>query len=463
MTEPSNIPVMEISGDSVFWYFFSGNPVPMWLFDTASLHFLHVNNAAIKVYGYTEEEFLGMTIKEIRLPEDNRELEDYVRKNVGSFKNDLTWRHLKKDGSTIWVNIVSFHVLYHGKSAKMVTANDISETIKQALALSTINKELEKLSLVAKLTGNSVMILNANREIIWVNDAFTKLNGYTLAEVAGKPLSAMLHGPNSSEETTTRIKAAVSARRPFTEEIIHYSKAGRQHWILSDGQPVPQREGSPVEYIIVETDITEQKEKEAAIKSSETNMNAFFTGTAGMHILFDTSLNIITYNQLAEHFVRKHLRRNIFVGENMLNIISEATQERFLYFAYEALEGRATINREAEIPLDDEDRTVWWIINDIPAYDSFGNIMGVAFTAYDITERKRAEEHIKHQNSILKDVAWKQSHLVRAPLTNILSIANLMQTTGCDTELLCALDGESKKLDEIITGIVHKTIEVKYS
>src|SRR3569833_1088893 len=99
MTEPSNIPVMEISGDSVFWYFFSGNPVPMWLFDTVSLRFLHVNNAAIKIYGYIEEEFLGMTIKQIRPAEENDRLEDYVRKNVGSFKNDLTWRHLKKDGT----------------------------------------------------------------------------------------------------------------------------------------------------------------------------------------------------------------------------------------------------------------------------------------------------------------------------------------------------------------------------
>lgn len=461
MTEPSNIPVMEISGDSVFWYFFYSNPVPMWLFDVNSYYFLRVNKAAIEMYGYTEDEFLGMTIKDIRPREDVLAAENYVKENVANFKNDQNWRHVKKDGINIWVNIVSFAVLFNGNPAKMVTAKDITQTVTQAHTLSAINRELEKLSLVAKLTGNAVMILNAGREIIWVNDAFTRLTGYSLAEAAGKRPSMLLHGPNSSAETTERIKLAVNEKRPFTEEIIHYSKTGRQRWILTDGQPVPHKDGNPVEYIIVETDITELKEKEAAIKSSETKMNAFFTGTSSLHILFDTNLNIITYNKVAEGFVRKTLQRNIIIGENMLNIVSGNTRERFLHFALEALKGRATINREAEIPVDDEGNSVWWIINDIPAYDSFGNIMGVAFTAYDITERKRSEEKIKYQNSILKEVAWKQSHIVRAPLTNILSLVNLLQTTGFDDDLLSALDQEAKRLDKIITGIVHKTIEVK--
>jgi PAS domain S-box-containing protein len=456
---PSVIPTLEISGDSVFWHFFQHNRVPMWVFDVESLCFLRANNAALEVYGYSEEEFFEMTIKDIRPCQDIALLEDNIKKNMASFAETGTWRHIKKNGCIIWVSITAFTALFEGKKAKVVTAYDITKNIEQSEALAKANQELEKLSLVAKITGNSVMILNAEREIIWVNHAFTVLSGYSLAEAIGKKPPALLHGPHSSNETTQRIQKAIDEKTPFTEEIVHYSKTGRQHWILADGQPVPGNQIMPAEYIIVETDITELKEKEAAISSSTMQMNTFFAGTASLHILFDTSLNIITYNKVAENFVSNIFKRKLAVGQSMLNIVSQPTQERFLHFAREALKGHATLNREAEIPLDDDTGSVWWIISDIPAYDSFGKIMGVAFTAFDITERKKAEQKIKRQNQTLKEIAWKQSHLVRVPLANILSLTSLLQTNCTDTILLDALKEESKRLDTIITGIVYNVAE----
>lgn len=460
---PSNIPIIETAGDSVFWYFFQQNPVPMWLFNVETLRFVRINPAAIAKYGYTEEEFLSMTIKDIRPSEDMPRVEERVKINPESFKTSEPWRHIKRDGRVIWVDISSFSVIYNGNKARMVTAVDVTQTVEQTIALANANRELAKLSLVATLTGNSVLILNAQRNILWVNKAFTELTGYTLAEVIGKKPSSFLHGPQSSQETTRIIQDAIDAGKPFTVEIVHYTRHGKQLWILADGQPVPQEENNPAEYIIVETDITELKEQQAALKSSERQMNVFFEGTDSLHILFDRNLKIITFNQVAQEFAIKKLKRTLAAGESMLNIVSESTQQRFLRFAKEALKGNATINREAEIPLDNGEPPAWWIISDIPAYDSFGNVMGVAFTAYDITGRKRYEERIKKQSGIFNDIAWKQSHLVRAPLANILSLANLLQTEGCDLELISALNNESKKLDDIITGIVYNTIEERKS
>jgi len=460
--EISNIPIREIAGDSVFWYFFRQNNIPMWVFDAATLQFLCVNPAAITKYGYSEEEFLSLAINDIRPEEERPKLEEYVLRNKDGFTTNLTWRHLRKNGSSMWVTINSFPVLYNGAAARVIMANDVSESVEQAVALSNANRELERLSLVAKRTANAVMILDSQRRILWVNDAFTRLNGYTLAEALGIRPSELLHGPHSSMETTRFIRESIEAGKPFSTEIVHYTKAGKQIWVLVDGQPIPQPDlNTPAHCIIVETDITALKEQAAAIETSERQMNAFFAGTHSLHILFDRELKILAYNQVAANFAKKNLRQALSIGVFMFDVISEATRDRFLHFAYEALNGRATINREAEIPLDNFDESVWWVISDIPAYDSFGNIMGVAFTAYDITERKRSEEKIRHQNKVFNDIAWKQSHLVRQPLTNILSIVNLLKCGNIDDDLLAALHEESKKLDTIITDIVYDTLEAR--
>ena len=229
--------------------------------------------------------------------------------------------------------------------------------------------------------------------------------------------------------------------------------------MVANGQPVPTQDGKTAEYIVIGTEITELKQKKAAVEASEMQMNAFFENTDSLHILFDDALKVRTYNRVAQEFVGNKLGGTITTGESMVNLIPESIRQQFLQFASDALSGTATTNHEARLPLDGRNEYAWWIVSYIPAHDCFGNIMGVAFTAHDITERKKAEEKIAKQNRVFSDIAWKQSHLARAPLANILSLTHLLQTEGFDATLLTALGEESRKLDSIIIGIVHKTLE----
>jgi PAS domain S-box-containing protein len=92
---------------------FNNNPQPMWVYDCETLAFLAVNNAAIRSYGYTREEFLGMTIKGIRPAEDIPALLDDIRKANTALHTDGPWRHKKKDG-TILVVEISAHPIQFG-------------------------------------------------------------------------------------------------------------------------------------------------------------------------------------------------------------------------------------------------------------------------------------------------------------------------------------------------------------
>jgi PAS domain S-box-containing protein len=80
---------------------FERNPIPMWIFDVDTLAFLDVNEAAVFHYGYLREEFLSMSLRDIRPPEDlNALIQDIAKKRM-TYHSDGPWKHRRKDGSTI--------------------------------------------------------------------------------------------------------------------------------------------------------------------------------------------------------------------------------------------------------------------------------------------------------------------------------------------------------------------------
>ncbi|MDO6438528.1 PAS domain S-box protein [Cyclobacterium sp. 1_MG-2023] len=104
-------------------------PFPMWIYDLESFRFLAVNKEAIRSYGYNEKEFLNMTIKDIRPPEDIPRLEKAVKeaRTRSELYKESLFRHRKQDGSVIYVKIKSNHISFKGKSAEIVTAIDLTD------------------------------------------------------------------------------------------------------------------------------------------------------------------------------------------------------------------------------------------------------------------------------------------------------------------------------------------------
>ncbi|MFA6083136.1 PAS domain-containing protein [Mucilaginibacter sp.] len=124
------------------------SPLPMWVYDVDSLEFLSVNNAAIKHYGYTEQEFLSMTIKDIRPEGESSKVDiaiELARKLKG-FNNFGVFDHKKKNGQIIKVEVQSNYIHFNGRNTRLVLANDVTERQDHIDAIEKQNKCLQDIA-----------------------------------------------------------------------------------------------------------------------------------------------------------------------------------------------------------------------------------------------------------------------------------------------------------------------------
>jgi len=120
------------------------NPNPMWVFDQETLSFLAVNAAAVRHYGYSEAEFLAMTIKDIRPLEDIPALMDNISQQTEGLDETAQGRHRKKDGAVIDVEITSHELMWLGRRASLVLINDVTVRKRFESEIRQLNAELEE-------------------------------------------------------------------------------------------------------------------------------------------------------------------------------------------------------------------------------------------------------------------------------------------------------------------------------
>ncbi|RAU81799.1 hypothetical protein DP923_13960 [Pontibacter arcticus] len=152
-------------------------------------------------------------------------------------------------------NLTLSYSLYPHRNGLTIYFSDVSQ-------IRNTERELNKLSFVASKITNGVVIMNAEQQIEWVNEGFMRLTGYTKEEVIGMVPSRLLQGPGTDPETSARIDKKFNEKIPFSEEVLNYRKNGEKIWFAIDITPIFDDSGELINYIAIETDITEEKKKE---------------------------------------------------------------------------------------------------------------------------------------------------------------------------------------------------------
>ena len=128
---------------------------------------------------------------------------------------------------------------------------------------------LERLGAVASRTSNAVFITDADRNIVWVNPAFTALTGYAPEEVIGRRPRHFLRSPRTDAAVMADLRAKLDAGGGGRAELLNLTKSGEERWVSVDIQPLPGPDGRLTGFISVETDISARKAAEARLQEAE--------------------------------------------------------------------------------------------------------------------------------------------------------------------------------------------------
>lgn len=128
--------------EQAFGELFPNVPLPMWIYDAQSHRFLEVNEAAVQKYGYSREQFLTMTLFDIRPSEDHPRLEEELKNLRPHFQNTNNWRHTLANGQVIDVEVASHTLDYQGRPAVLVAVYDVTLYVNAEKAIRQLNHEL---------------------------------------------------------------------------------------------------------------------------------------------------------------------------------------------------------------------------------------------------------------------------------------------------------------------------------
>ena len=283
------------ASEKTYRLLFDGNPMPMWVYDLKTLAFLDVNEAAIEQYGYEREEFLRMTIKDIRPREDVTALVENVAKGSPRLEKSGTWRHRRKNRSVIDVEIVSHDFQWDGHPARLVLATDVTQRRRAEDALRRSEAEYRS---VVEEAPYGIFRATEDGRLISVNQALVQMLGYD-----SKDELLAVNARDFYLDSKVRAKLVVQKWHLGRFEAIEIEWKRKDRKVirvrLSGMIARDELDGSIFDEVFVE-DITERRGLEHQLRQSQ-KMEAIGRLSGGIAHDFNNLLGVIIgYSELVE-------------------------------------------------------------------------------------------------------------------------------------------------------------------
>ncbi|WP_290877029.1 PAS domain-containing protein, partial [Flavobacterium sp.] len=439
---------------------FNHSPLPMWIFDLDTLRFLNVNEAACEHYGFSHEEFMTMTIKDIRPESEIPEMQALLTKAIQTADASFLglMKHHKKNGEIIQVKLKTSQVNFEGRFGILVTAVDITQEINTQNKLLATNSRLEQACEIATMGYWSNDLTNS--EIIWSDEI------YKLFELDPDTFELTLDNIRDCFHPDDQSKFDEEMHKVFESDAVVEGEhkiitgTGKIKWVLERIHLVRDQNHNPIKLEGIVLDITKRKQNEQEIIESNERFKILAKATVEAVIDWDLENNSIFYG---EGF-------NSMFGYTTFNADTDLWQKNI--HAEDSRRVIKDLNKAIKDPKKEFFNSEYRFVkfNGNIAYiqhkgifirNEKGEVTRVIGAMVDLTESLEKMNTIEQQNKTLKDISWTQSHVVRAPLANLLGLINLLKDNkkmGYTDERLIDYIGESAtKLDHIIHEIVKKS------
>jgi diguanylate cyclase (GGDEF)-like protein/PAS domain S-box-containing protein len=374
------------SSEKEYRHLFDSNPLPTWVFSRKTLKFLAVNEAAIRHYGFSRREFLAMTIADIRPEEDIPALLETTAKRIHGLRDAKTWRHRKKDGTNIDVEIAGHELDFQGTEAELVTSHDVSER-KRAERTTNLLAAIVDSSQDAIISKTLDGIINS-----WNNGA-ERMFGYSSERAIGQPITLIVP-PDCLDEEATFLERLKRGEWIEQYETVRVRKDGTPLQVALTISPVKDSTGRVVGASKVARDITERKQGEEALLQAKEKYRAIFEdAVVGIFQITSESRPLNINRALAqmhgydspEEFMAEvsNVARELFVDPSRMDELREVLAQK----------GEV---RGAELETYRRDRTKMWVVANIrEVRDGDSKPMLLEGTVEDITDRKIAQERVQ--------------------------------------------------------------------
>lgn len=413
-------------------YMFHSNPQPMWIFDIETLAFLEVNEAAIEHYGYTEEEFLSMTIKDIRPEDQIDKLMNSLELNEFQINQSGEWKHIKKNGEVIFVEIVSHLVIHNDRKARHVLINDITERKK------TEEKLLRERKLLRTLIDNlpvTIYVKDAEcRKIISNRADLDIIGAKSEEEVIGKTDIETFNNEIGVRGLTDDQMVIKSGKAVINREEDFYDATGMQRWLVTSKIPLPDEDGQIIGLVGIGRDITEQKLAQDQILKLSKGIEQS-----------PASIEITDLNGIIEYVNPKFSETTGYSPEEIIGQHARLLKSELMspdtYADLWSTISSGGIWRKELLNRKKDGTTFWESVTLTSIKNEKGTITNYIAIKEDISARKQmeselilAKEKAEESDRLKSAFLANMSHEIRTPLNSIIGFSELLNDPAFDEE-----------------------------
>lgn len=443
-----------------YFSLFNNSPLPMWLFDEETHRFVLVNEAACSIYQYSNEEFLSMTLYDIRPAEDIPLLKKALIAFGNTTRAELptTFRHRKKDGEIMQVKIDVVFINFRGRRVRLATMTDVTAEINTQNKLLESN---ERLKMASELAGLGYWTYDfSSSEIQWSEQM------YSIFEVNPKAFNlnidtfkGCLH-PNERWRFSPDLFIEADGLGIKESECRIVTPAGDIKWVLERQHLIKDKDSRPLKVEGIVLDITKRKLHEKSINDSNERFKLLTKATVevivdwdiegheviwgeGLHTMFGYSVGESDFHLWA-HNIHKDDREMVLT--DLKNKLSDPNQNSIIAdYRFLKANGEVAYVQHRGVFIRDE----------------HGKPTRLLSAMINLTDALIRIRKMEMQDKALKEIAWLQSHVVRAPLANLMGLIGLIKNKGNegfkDDVLLRHISDSAEKLDRVIRDIVTKT------